>query len=464
MNWKKIVSLSAAGLVCVCACAGCTPKEPTPSSSNTGNNSESEVSTIPEITYEPVDLGGAEIVIKTVWNDSWGGQEPNVSDFYDLMNEWKENTERDYHCTIKVERMNSNDTQNALITGILAGDKVADFIDCQLVDIDKMRMAGDTMLDLNTVSTLNLKDPAWVSGITERTTFNGKTYGICCDFSIQQNGLFYNKRIANEHQLGDLYDLVEQKQWTFEKYAEFSRKATKDLSGDGIMDEFDQYGAAFTDVFIYSMVKAAGSNIVSKNGDTFEYTLYNENTVSMLNKLKKMIHEDNVVLPRAMAEDYNQAFKEGRVLFLPSSLWVGASFADMFDDFGFIPNPLASEGDEYMYTGDSWTRVFAIPSTNKDPEKAGAILSSYIAASKKVKEVRLNEFENRTFREDANATKIAEMLASRVDLDYGLPEIGFMDPWAVMIECTWSMDLEIASTFDSIDEAAKALVDDIYNS
>lgn len=81
--------------------------------------------------------------------------------------------------------------------------------------------------------------------------------------------LFFNKNIAKDYDLPDLYSLVREKKWTFDKFSELCHNVTYDLNGDGKYDDNDLWGhvtvfARSAAAYTYSM----GGYLTVKNEKT----------------------------------------------------------------------------------------------------------------------------------------------------------------------------------------------------
>jgi len=53
--------------------------------------------------------------------------------------------------------------------------------------------------------------------------------------------MYYNKTLAANQKVGDLYALVDAGQWTHDKLAEISAETSEDVDGDGSMTEADRF-------------------------------------------------------------------------------------------------------------------------------------------------------------------------------------------------------------------------------
>ena len=80
------------------------------------------------------------------------------------------------------------------------------------------------------------------------------------------NFLVYNKQIASELALENIYDLVRKGKWTIDKLYEMAAAATKNLNGDGIMAKEDRWGVSlFFGSYYPSFWEAEKLSLIAKD-------------------------------------------------------------------------------------------------------------------------------------------------------------------------------------------------------
>ena len=77
------------------------------------------------------------------------------------------------------------------------------------------------LVDLTSTDYLYFSNPWWSSGLIKNTSVYGKLYFASGDISTNMlqmmYAVFFNKTLADEYQLGDLYQLVIDDEWTLDK-------------------------------------------------------------------------------------------------------------------------------------------------------------------------------------------------------------------------------------------------------
>ncbi len=68
--------------------------------------------------------------------------------------------------------------------------------------------------------------------VAEDVTFTDKLIAI---------GVFFNKEMADDYQLGDIYELVIDGDWTYERMLQFGELVSADLDGNEVYDENERF-------------------------------------------------------------------------------------------------------------------------------------------------------------------------------------------------------------------------------
>ncbi len=141
---------------------------------------------------------------------------------------------------------NQDEFMGLIRNSVAAGDHEYDIIIGYQAYITQLAMGGEVinMLDLPYV---DYTQPWWNGETIEQNTVNGKCFFVNGDIGLStyyaMSVVYFNKRIAEELDLGDVYQLVRDGKWTKEKAAEFSKAAAIDLNGNSKMDlDSDRFG------------------------------------------------------------------------------------------------------------------------------------------------------------------------------------------------------------------------------
>ena len=197
---------------------------------------------------------------------------------------------------------------------------------------------------------LNLEQPWWPQSLAENSTINDRLYFCSGDISTnllhQMFIMLYNKQLAEEYKLPDLYEIVKKGEWTIDKMAELASGAYSDLNGNATVDAADQFGISvrqhlvFDSFFIssnlHSIEKDANGSLIMSD------ELISEKTHALLGKVISIFHESPYAAYPTVVEGWSNAgFADGRAVFIIdlSNVTSSDDFADTAVTYGVLPTP-----------------------------------------------------------------------------------------------------------------------------
>ena len=197
---------------------------------------------------------------------------------------------------------------------------------------------------------LNLEQPWWPQSLAENSTINDRLYFCSGDISTnllhQMFIMLYNKQLAEEYKLPDLYEIVKKGEWTIDKMAELASTAYSDLNGNATVDAADQFGISvrqhlvFDSFFIssnlHSIEKDANGSLIMSD------ELISEKTHTLLGKVISIFHESPYAAYPTVVEGWSNAgFADGRAVFIIdlSNVTSSDDFADTAVTYGVLPTP-----------------------------------------------------------------------------------------------------------------------------
>ena len=283
------------------------------------------------------------------------------------------------------------DEMNKMIrTSILANDDAYQLIAGWSARAPALALDG-LFLDLKTLSYLNLSEPWWTQSITEELTLGGKLHFAAGDMTTSMiascSVIFFNKKLQQDYTVPDLYQIVLDGKWTLDYMDGLSRGISSDLNGDGIMDENDLYGAAYTTLNVVDGFLQSSNIKMTRNDDRgmpyldMEY----EKIGVLIDKAYTLLYEnpgaytlqgDN--FENLVCKQFDM-FKNDQVLLLPQVLlpnFIG-QLRDMKSDYGIIPYPKFDEFQE-KYLSRIWDIVslMCVPLNCGAPDAVGALMEA----------------------------------------------------------------------------------------
>ena len=360
------------------------------------------------------DFGGADAKIFIAYNIEGGTTNFGVSknefgaheEDGDAVNDarYKRNTTVEEQFNVKIVDYDYN-MENNLITYvhdsartavnklIMAGDNDYAFMLLPGYTVCKMAQNGE-LQDLNTMEYLDLSKPWWDQKANSDLTVMDHLFFTTGDISTADNDatctVLFNKQVAQNYDLPDIYQYVLDGTWTLEKFYSLCSDVSKDLNGDGKYDETDQYGAMVWDDIAMAVVNSTGDKCAATDDSgNVILTLNNERTVNALSKYIEFGRDVSQCFQYQRAVDSSDTvainmFSGNQVLFFMQLMQIVPKLRDMQADFGIIPFPKYDEAqDSYYNTVGSWHSVFfCMPMSNADPEMSTIIAEALACEGK----------------------------------------------------------------------------------
>ncbi len=303
----------------------------------------------------------------------------------------KDEVEKEYGCTIKIINPGVACNVAYLQPLMAAGKKVADVMEILATDIASLASAN-YIVPWDDVANVEIDNSKWISGYTSLATFDNKHYGL--QFMKPPEArmcVVFNKTLLNSSGVdaNGLYDLVNNKQWTFAKLQEYAKAATKVSGGTTV-----SYGVGGTP---YKVMMALGlgngGHLVTYANGKATATYTSNNIINATEFFNELVNKDKVYqVPEELKKEttvasladsyYRDAFLTGKTAFLIEESWVinqqvkpKAGF-----DYGILPVPMGPDNKtgNYICSADN-ARIFTMTSTNaknKDVAKSVAIFNA----------------------------------------------------------------------------------------
>ncbi|MBQ8576939.1 MAG: hypothetical protein IJ449_03085 [Clostridia bacterium] len=285
---------------------------------------------------------------------------------------------------------------NGLIDkSVLAGEDAYDLVGNHMSQITPYILKG-AFLDMHDLPYLDWEQPWWNQSYNAHITLDGKQY--MCAGELAQTMIsgtyvtFFNKKLWAENWGDDnLYEIVQNGEWTLDKMKMYCDVMYSDLNGNGQVDEDDRFGFVYMESQIQGDAFAGGANVTFTTYDEsdgyYYWTLENEHTATFLSKMKSLMHENNNVwytteTERKFSVDFMYKMLDDTVLFMPHMLSGTDQLREMKSDYGIVPMPKLDENQEdYTTFVHNGFTVFAIPTTCQKAETVAPFLEAMCAES-----------------------------------------------------------------------------------
>lgn len=255
--------------------------------------------------------------------------------------------------------------------------------------------ASNSFYDLKTLPYIDLSQPWWDYNIVSGMSINGKLFALLGDITIidkrATGAVLFNKKLAADYNIPDLYEIVRNNNWTFDKLLTLITGVTTDLDGNSELDKNDLYGFVGQDSMTVAFYLGLGGNYAQKDENDLPYPVFGtEHTYAVFDKINKLVydsgeymHVDWYGVPNAV-EAVQLAFGENRALFCWNMLQCLDMLRAVETDFGVLPVPKYDANQEnYAHMVSIHTTGFlTVPKCADDPERTGIILEAIAAESK----------------------------------------------------------------------------------
>ena len=242
--------------------------------------------------------------------------------------------------------------------------------------------AENIFQDLTQIENLNLSKKYWDQGLFEGLSIDNKLFYITGDISTKANAgtflMMFNKKLASDLDLDDLYEVVRQGKWTLDYLNKIIKENGYVDDGNAKVDVYDKFGMGIQIEAYLAFFFGAGGRMVLKDNDQMPYlALNNEKNISIIDKIYDLTQLDNKTIdahdhlnepPYSAGEGFAStlAFKENRCIFYLSNAANILGLREMDADFGVLPTPQYDESQtdyySYVYHGAA---LYVIPVMNK---------------------------------------------------------------------------------------------------
>ena len=409
MKLRKLTAILIAGVLLMGILAACgDPDSKGTSETTNGNNAETSVEeTVTEDTRiyadlpDDLDYGGYEFTVLYWRIESWETMARTCRDIYaesqtgepinDAVYERNMKIEEKYNAKIKLQREDTGTMSATVRNSIAAGDAVYDAVYPRLVEGASLMSEG-LFFDLHELSYIDLSKPWWDQNAVNSLSIDGKLYLVATDININDKdataAIAFNKKIANDYDIPDLYKAVDDGVWTYDYMRTVYTDVAHDVNGDGIMDTNDIYGFLGKNDVTIALFNGSGGKIIEKNADDIPYLAFNtERNISATQKIVELMTDaDNFFNHQTAGIDdleFTKMFEEGHGLFFWMRLDEVTNMRASDTDFGILPTPKYMENQEKYWNTVSrhTTGLLSVPIT-ADPDRTGVILEALAAESK----------------------------------------------------------------------------------
>ncbi len=349
---KRAFSLGITVLMALTIVIGCTQKPNSSGSSQTGSSNKTSV-----------NLEGATVKIWASYQvdprkNEAAKENPN---YEEACATWDE-IERDFNCTIEVLTEEDFDYfRNGFLNAFAAGEVIADAITGDMTYSFPTWIINDMLEPLDDIMDVYGEDSnsPWDPEISKNFVYKNKVYATHSkNLTLPKYVMYFNERLFREKESlkkYDLFQLVRDKQWTWDKFAEVAKAGTIDEDGDGQPNIMGVASRAQPGSFLIDgMVTSNGNYFVKRDGDKVLFDLDSPSGLAALEFVYKMAWDDKSLGVTGVYDSWTggeDEFKAGRLALFAGDRGDMSFAKDMDDKIGMIPFPIGPNANG-KYIGD----------------------------------------------------------------------------------------------------------------
>ena len=406
MKKKTVVLFLLASMLLntFCACAETEDIKETEASQNTAETTET-AETAAETEPPYYDTKGANYDGSNfgIWNydnviaNGWAGIPYDLfTDEItgDTLNDAVYNRNLEIQNKLNITIIGTNSTANFakdIAPLMAAGDTSVDLMFPAQVHVPSL-VSQDSVYDILELESFDLSEPWWNQNCNETMTMKGKLFVAASDATyfdkLATTVVFYNKKLMSDHNLGEMYDIVNDGAWTLDKAIELGGYVTNDLNGDSVYDLNDSIGISCQNDGSYYLLHGFGINVCANDEEgNIAFNLKSERAVDVLQSIYTLMGNPQQYFNRQTysltLNDAINMFIENRTLFLIRPLQSLFLMRDMDADFGIIPLPKYDEAQTEYYSAVNpiTGTIGMLPRTSADPERSAVVLSAMACES-----------------------------------------------------------------------------------
>lgn len=333
--------------------------------------------------------------------------------------------------------------------------------------------------NIHDISAINLDQEYWDKGVMEDLEIGDYLYYLLGDLHLMFRESFwmvgFNKNIAENVGLEDLYATVRNGKWTLDVMAASMQKACIDLNGDNVIDGDDQFGVTCYNGCIIPLFIGAGETLVTEDEDGVpHFTKPTDRFYETYEKIFSCFYASNVNYvcdesTTANIEQYKTnemgawhgVFLNGHSLFYLEPVGSLKKMRNMDAEFGILPYPKLNEDQaEYVTNIASYAAVCCVPISTKDEKMTGVVLENLCALSHgELYDAYVNDTLNFKYINDQESIEMLKIIYANGRFNL-CDQLGVNDLRRVITSSMGSGTTNIASAYEKKLTSAESKLED----
>ena len=313
------------------------------------------------------------------------------------------NVEEEYDVTIKEQWVQKDNVSGygaaytEISKAVDAGDMLYDAAVASTYDCGTLSQNG-YIVDLRNCGYVNLSKAWWDQAANKQLTIFDRTYFTAGDISYIDDNFTYaitfNKELALQYQLEDLYQVVRDGKWTYDKLFSISKQVTSQDTVTGY-SEGDMYGFLGYNDTTWMSFSSIGATVASINNEgALALTLNSEKNFNLITDWTEFGKSEAFVNwqmdAAAKSAGWKKVYSDQKALFFGATIDGIYKLRDTEINYGFLPWPKYDEEQQAYHSGMSPNHIslFCIPkygeADEKDIERTSVLVEVLAHGSSKV--------------------------------------------------------------------------------
>ncbi len=287
---------------------------------------------------------------------------------------------------------NGEHTQDNVIQNVMAGQNAYDLVYGNMITVGQRLVVDNVVMDLSNFETLDISNKWWVQSLDDTFRISDKLFfltgTVVVNHYIDTSCIMFNKQTAVNYGVENVYDLVNNNEWTTDKMFEVASAIPTNETGAGAYRYSNANGIEW--------IFANGMTILhfDEEGKPYVDSALSPELSALADKMSAVLGNDtesvNIKRGEGYADKYgvddlDLIFERGNVLFRFAKMGDVGSFRDRDVEFGVLPLPMGKENsDGYHSYANSWSgAAIYVPKSVKDVEMVDVIVEAMGALSQK---------------------------------------------------------------------------------
>jgi len=376
---------------------------------------------------------------------------------------YERNTAVEQRFNIDIESDHAPDAITKLRASVQADEDAYDLMMDHAINIASAALEGNYLDWYEDLPYVNLEQPWYIGNAVDALSIDNHAYLMAGEYSLSilrfTYCMYFNKTIASNYNVDNLYELVNNGEWTADKLHEVTAGVYNDLNGNGKSDKDDQFGLV-TDFYSAAInyQYAYDNPVMGKDSDGMPVITYldGDKMTSIVDKVYSLFNENSGVRAETWG-DSGPIWNAGHALFINNLFSSSESYRDLEFDFGIIPYPKWDTNQEAYYTmADGAHDLQAVPQTVGNTEMTSIIIEALNAESYKKVVPAYYEMamKGKYTRDNESIVVLDQILAGRV-FDFGYIYDGWQGYAFLLQDLTSSRSKNFASKVKSVQKRAE---------